>query len=58
MSRISRKSDSIGGIWYDTYEIDDIDEIVILFDASIVNKMAINIFSLGPLRTFIKKIMN
>ena len=22
-----RKSDSIDGIWYDTYEIDDIDEI-------------------------------
>ncbi|KAJ0018182.1 hypothetical protein Pint_10100 [Pistacia integerrima] len=27
MSRISGKSDSIDGIWYDTYEIDDIDEI-------------------------------
>uniref|UniRef100_A0A8S0XJH6 Uncharacterized protein n=1 Tax=Spirodela intermedia TaxID=51605 RepID=A0A8S0XJH6_SPIIN len=25
MSRISRKSDSIDGIWYDTYEIDEID---------------------------------
>ena len=27
MSRVSRKIDSIDGIWYDTYEIDDIDEI-------------------------------
>ncbi|MBA0870911.1 hypothetical protein Goshw_018620 [Gossypium schwendimanii] len=25
MSRISRKNDSIDGIWYDTYEIDEID---------------------------------
>ncbi|KAI3678979.1 hypothetical protein L6452_38284 [Arctium lappa] len=33
MSCISRKSDSIDGIWYDTYEIDEIDIQIFLLRA-------------------------
>lgn len=34
MSRISRKSDLIDGIWYDTYEIDEIDIKIFLREVS------------------------
>ncbi|KAF5952531.1 hypothetical protein HYC85_010475 [Camellia sinensis] len=52
MSRISRKSDSIDGIWYDTYEIDDIDEIYIQIFLLRTNSVATIVLNIGRYGTY------